>query len=284
MRARETREVATARCPVCGENMIARKSWLSRCRGCGYLGSTLPPGAGTGIEGLRAVRQANFERMLDRLERHRALAGARLLEVGCAQGMFLEAAARRGAHVRGIEPEARNAHFARSAGFDVDSGFFPQDLSDAGPYDLVVFNDVFEHLPNPDRALQAVEAILRPGAVAILNLPTSDGILYKTAALLDRAGSSASFDRLWQRGLPSPHVSYFNEANLVRLARARTQLQLMDRMRLASVARDGLYDRVKSVNKGAKGDVLFAGAWVFSFVARLLPADIMALFFVRPDA
>ena len=55
-------------------------------------------------------------------------------------------------------------------------------------------------------------------------------------------------------------------------------------MRLGSVARDGLYERVKSVNGGVAGDLLFAGAWVFSFVAEMLPSDIMALFLARPRA
>lgn len=271
-----------ARCPACSAELQRLKDWLQRCPKCRYLCSSLPPGAGTGIEGLEAVRRANFETLLDRIEHHRPLAGARLLEVGCARGLFLAAAARRGALVRGIEPESRNAAVAQAAGFAVDDGFFPQDLADPGPYDLVVFNDVFEHLPHPERALKDVERLLRPGGIAVLNLPTSDGALYRIATLLDRAGVSAPFDRLWQRGLPSPHVSYFNEANLSALACAHTGLRRIDSVRLRSVSRNGLYHRVKSVNGGVKGDVLFAGAWAFSLLAGLLPADIMALIFERP--
>lgn len=276
--------VTAGDCTVCGGRMAVRKGWLARCTACGFLASNLPAGAGTGIEGLETLRQANFERILDRLAKHRPLAGARVLEVGCAKGLFLEAALRRGAEARGIEPELRNAEFARERGFKVEDGFFPNDLSDPGPYDVIVFNDVFEHLPNPAGMLRTVEALLAPAGIVVLNLPTSDGFLYKTATLLDRLGFGTAFDRLWQKGLPSPHVSYFNARNLGDLARRHTQLMPLDRMRLASVDRNGLYQRVKSVNRGPAGDVLFAGAWAFSYVAELLPSDIMALFLMRPRA
>jgi SAM-dependent methyltransferase len=258
------------------------KDWLMRCPRCGYLASTLPPGAGTGIDGLEAIRRANFETLLDRLAKHRPIAGRRLLEVGCAKGLFLEAATRRGALVHAIEPELENARIARARGRTVEDGFFPQDLADKGPYDVIVFNDVFEHLPEPAQALAAVEALLRPGGIAIINLPTSDGFLYQTASALDRLGFNSSFDRLWQKGLPSPHVSYFNAANLLALARAHTRLEPLDSFRLKSVERKGLYDRVKSVNGGIGGDVLFAGAYAFSFAADFLPSDIMALLLERP--
>ena len=269
-------------CGVCGAGMVARKAWLAECPACGFLASSLPAGAGTGIEGLEAIRLANFDRILDRLQAHRAVTGARILEVGCAKGLFLEAAARRGAKVHAIEPELANAQFARSRGFAVESGFFPQDLAERGPYDIIVFNDVFEHLPDPAGALRAVEQLLQPGGIVVLNLPTSDGFLYQTARVLDRVGLSAAFERLWQKGLPSPHVSYFNQSNLLQLAAANTTLQPIDAMQLASVERDGLRERVKSVNRGLMGEVLFAGAFAFTYVAELLPSDIMAVLLMRP--
>lgn len=264
-------------CPACGAPMAARKPWLARCPGCGYLGSTLTPGAGTGIEGLDAVRQMNFETLLDRLERTRPLAGLRLLEVGCAKGWFLDAARRRALRIHAIEPEAANAREAQAKGHAVETGFFPEHLVDRGPYDLIVFNDVFEHLPDPGGALAAVERLLAPGARAVLNLPSSNGALYRIATLMDRLGYAAPLDRLWQKGLPSPHVSYFNARSLERLARRHTRLVPTDTFPLVTVRRAGLRARVKSVNRGVMGEALLAGAWLFSFMAPWLPADIMVM-------
>jgi SAM-dependent methyltransferase len=243
--------------------------------------STLPAGAGTGIEGIEQIRRANFASILDCLAKHRPLDGARILEVGCADGLFLDAAAQRGAGVHAIEPELAKAKIARGKGHAVEHGFFPDDLAATAPYDVIAFNDVFEHLPRPVQALQAVERLLRPGGIVVLNLPTSSGFLYKTASLMDRAGFDTPFNRLWQKGLPSPHVSYFNERNLRLLAATHTRLAMLDQVPLRSIQRDGLHMRVTSVNKGATGELLFAGAWAFSFVADVLPSDIMALLFQR---
>lgn len=262
--------------------MAPLEPWLARCPGCAFLASSLTPGAGTGVAGLDAVRLLNFETLLDRLARTRALDGARLLEVGCAKGWFLDAAQRRGARVHAIEPEEANALEARAKGHAVDAGFFPDDLANRGPYDIVVFNDVFEHLPDPAAAITAVEALLSPGGIAVLNLPSSAGALYRIATLMDRAGSPAALDRLWQKGLPSPHVSYFDARNLELLARRHTRLERVDLFRLATMRREGLRARVKSVNRGLAGEVLLAGAYAFSFLERWLPADIMVMVLAKP--
>lgn len=136
-------------CEACGAAMRKKKTWLYRCEACGFFASTLHPAQGTGVPGLEELRRFNFEIMLDRLEEMRPLAGTQILEVGSAWGWFLEAAQRRGAKVQGIEPEAATAELARRHGLDVETGFFPADLRDRGPYDMIIFNDVFEHLPHP---------------------------------------------------------------------------------------------------------------------------------------
>jgi len=80
--------------------MRKRKEWLYRCEVCGFLASTLQPGAGTGVGGLEKLRRRNFEIMLDRLDKIRPVTSARILEVESAQGWFLEAASRRGAKIK----------------------------------------------------------------------------------------------------------------------------------------------------------------------------------------
>lgn len=101
-------------------------------------------------------------------------------------------------------------------------GFFPDCLAgggvDARPYDLIVFNDVFEHLPDVNQAMAACRARLAPGGRLDINLPASSGALYRLSRRLFRIGRPGSFERLWQKDFPSPHLSYFNSVNLARLA------------------------------------------------------------------
>ena len=269
-------------CDVCGAPTTLFLGWVSSCGRCGFLASALTPGAGTGVDGIEELRRLNFERLLDRLDAVHPLVGTHLLEVGSARGWFLEAVRRRGATVTGIEPELANAEFARSLGFDVVSGFFPDDLPDRGPFDVIVFNDVFEHLPRPGTMLATVAALLAPGGTVAINIPSSDGVLFRIASLMARAGADRLYARLWQKGFASPHVSYFSPRNLELLARRHTPLRLVESFPLPAVARHGLRARIAASHRGARGLVLFAGRWLFSFVSRALPSDIEVLIFERP--
>jgi SAM-dependent methyltransferase len=248
---------------------------IARCPSCGYYLSDFTAASGTGIEGLETLRRANFETVLDRLARHRALAGARAIEVGCAKGWFLEAAKRRGMNVRGIEPELANQKIAAAKGFDVAHGCFPAAAAGMGPCDTIAFNDVFEHLPDPVAAIKAVADLLAPGGVALLNIPSSGGALFRIARVLKSVGITAPWDRLWQKGLSSPHISYFDADNLTLLAERHTALRRIDAVRLKSMSRVGLRARVKSANPGPVGELMLAAAWALSFVVGLLPPDIV---------
>src|SRR6185312_306749 len=256
---------APERCPVCSGSARPLKPWLSRCEDCRFEFSHLTEGGGATIEGLETLRRVNFELLLDRLERRLPLAGVRALEVGPADGWFLEAAARRGVKISGIEPDPALAEDARARGLSVETGFFPDDLKDQGPYGLIVFNDVLEHVPNPGAALRRTAALLAPGGLAAINLPSSGGALYRAAKLMDRLGYEAPLIRLWQKGLPSPHLSLFNARNLRRLAED-SGFEHVDTFALRTLAREGLRERIATTHGGVAGALLFAGIWLLSFV------------------
>jgi len=259
--------------------MRRRNAWVRACPACGFLASDLEPGGGTGIEGLEDLRRQNYQVILDSLERLRPLRGQRLLEVGSAWGWFLEAAAERGVVGHGIEPEAANVTLSRARGLSVEHGLFPQDLEERGPYDLIVFNDVFEHLPDPVTAIRAVEELLAPDGMVAINLPSSGGVMFRVASLLERLGRPGLYERLWQKGFPSPHVTYFSPRNLEWLAHRHARLARVDGFRLPSVSRHGLRAPTEGTHRGAAGTVLFAGLWVASFVLGWLPSDIEVVVF-----
>lgn len=272
----------TLPCPACGAYQTPRKSWLWRCAGCGFMSSNLQPGLGTGLEGLEDLRRANCEVILDRLEQHGALSGLGVLDVGCAKGWFLTAARARGADVYGIEPQQPHAIDAQASGLNVEIGFFPQDLQARGPYDIIAFNDVFEHLPAPEQAIAAVERLLKPGGLAVISLPSSRGVLYRIAALMDAAGMPGPFERLWQKGLPSPHMSYFTPGTLQLLVERHTPLRIVDGFALPSFRRARLWQRIAVTHRGPMAWAMLAGLWSLSFVLPALPADIHVAIFRKP--
>jgi SAM-dependent methyltransferase len=138
-----------------------------------------------------------------------------VLDVGSSTGHFLKVAVDQGFLATGLEPDVHLAGNARSQGHDVINGFFPhaEGLS-TQLYDIIIFNDSLEHIPNLQEVLQGIKDHLKNTGITIINLPTSDGIIFNTAFLLHKLGIQAPFNRLWQKGFASPHLHYFNVRNL----------------------------------------------------------------------
>lgn len=275
--------VPVRECVVCRRSMSPRKEWLWHCRHCGFLASDFTAGVGASVEGVESVRRLNFERILDGVERFVRLSGARLLEPGSSAGLFLEAAGRRGAIATGLEPEARAAAATRARGLDVVQASFPEGLEGRRPYDLIVFNAVFEHLDDVGGAAAACERYLVPGGLLVINVPVSTGLLYRLADLLDRLGLPAAFERMWQKGLSSPHLSYFNPSNLAMLVTSRTGLRLVASEALLTMTAAGLKQRIGSTFSEPAASLLHWLVLGLVPLQRLLPRDIAVLYFERPS-
>jgi SAM-dependent methyltransferase len=244
-------------CPACGGVPVRRiVSWLARCPACGLWSSDLGADAGGRLRGdTRAaeergpaafgpLRRRTFQRVLDELEQVLPLRGARVLDVGCSHGWFLEAARERGARALGIEPNPALAAEARAGGHDVREGYFPAALAPGERFDAVVMNDVLEHLADTGGALDAARRALAPGGCLVLNLPDSRGLLYRTACALARAGATGPLERLWQAGYRSPHLFYFDARCLRRHVEAHGFAWLRTR-RLPAVQVRGLWARLQ---------------------------------------
>lgn len=151
-----------------------------------------------------------------------------------------------------------------------------------GAYDVITFNDVFEHLPDVSAALGACRERLREGGLLVLNLPNSRGTVFRVAALLDRIGFHGPLDRLWQKGFPSPHLHYFHPDCLAELAR-RHGFREVHRGELATVELRGLWHRLRyDRTSSLPGSFLSWLAISLAFPAlRLLPSDISLQMFVK---
>jgi SAM-dependent methyltransferase len=205
-----------------------------------------------------------------------------LLDVGCAHGWFLEHAAAH-YHVTGIEPDAGVAAATRARGLAVRSGFFPDALNTDERFDVIVFNDVLEHIPDVNAVLTACWQHLQPGGRVIVNAPSRRGFLYRLSKLLARLGRGGAFERMWQFGFPSPHVHYFDTANL-RLLAGRAGFTVDGRTRLASISVRGLYARIRYSREvpAFKARVLTAALSVMAPLLAVLPADIEMWSLRRP--
>jgi len=74
--------------------------------------------------------------------------------------------------VLGIEPDKSRAELAASRGVDVSCGFLTEKLVAAkGPFDVVMFSDVLEHVASPDDILKLAVSGLKPGGILLLSVP-----------------------------------------------------------------------------------------------------------------
>jgi len=201
-------------CPVCATSLHQLAGGYSMCKACGYMMSQEQPGAGAEVVSLDAVREKNY-RFICKVIKERFSELKTVLDIGSSDGHFLKVANNEGFSVTGLEPAAHLAEKARLNGYEVIDGFFPQaqDIQNK-MYDIIIFNDSWEHIPNLRESLQGIKEHLKKTGVVIINLPSSDGIIFKTAFLLNKLGIRTPFNRLWQKGFTSPHLHYFNIRNL----------------------------------------------------------------------
>ena len=269
------------------------QQWHYSCPTCKYERAVLPSninllGAHQAIDetarehALRNVRRHNFEILLRRILELKTRGD--LLDVGCAHGWFLELA-RTHFNVLGLEPD-RAIYDAHATGtFAVRLGYFPEVLGTSEKFDVIVFNDVLEHIPDITEALSACHRHLNEHGVLVVNLPDSGGIFYRIAKRLSQFGIVEFFKRMWQVGLPSPHVHYFNRTNLTTLLE-KHGFEVRKTGHLDTVHLSGLFTRISYAQDGRSyfSRAIFYVAVVMCLpLLKVLPGDILYVMATRTD-
>ncbi len=97
------------------------------------------------------------------------LGSARLLEIGCGNGFFLEQALASGFHdVAGVEPSLEAVQMASpSVRGRIVNDIFRDGLFAPGQFDVICAFQVFDHLPHPNDVLKTCREALRPGGLAL---------------------------------------------------------------------------------------------------------------------
>jgi len=160
------------------------------------FGTRLMPASRIGIAVAWLV--PGMHRVLDQQLRYLPVLvpGARLLDVGCGSGAFLERATAAGWHASGVELDEKAAANARARGLNVVQGDIGC-LAESEKFDAVTLTHVIEHMHDPLRVLREVFHRLKPGGTLYLETPNIDSLGRQT------------FGRNW-RGLEPPrHLVIF---------------------------------------------------------------------------
>jgi SAM-dependent methyltransferase len=105
---------------------------------------------------------------------HLKLAGARVMDLGCGVGQLLFALRSLGAVVEGIDPDPEAVEFARSAlGLEGVRQGAHADVNGSPRFDLVVLQDVVEHVLDPRELFAKGASLLAPGGLLYLWTPNA---------------------------------------------------------------------------------------------------------------
>jgi len=120
---------------------------------------------------------------VDNQGQYSARPGEKMLDVGCGSGLSLLEAKAMGVETWGIEADPNAKRFADQLGLRIHQGGL-QDVPFADiSFDLIVLNQVIEHIPEPDKALQIIQQRLATNGRVILVFPNMNSLWCKLSGL-----------------------------------------------------------------------------------------------------
>jgi 2-polyprenyl-3-methyl-5-hydroxy-6-metoxy-1,4-benzoquinol methylase len=279
-------------CPVCqSELFVGYQSWHLLCKNCRYEKSNLHPTINLNSahklidensreNGLRKLRIKNFKTLLTSIKSLKPSGGC-LLDVGSAHGWFLDTA-KNDFDVLGLDPDRNLFNAAFHRGLPVRMGYFPDALDVSEKFDVIVFNDVIEHIPDIERILACCHQRLNKDGLLVLNLPSSNGVFYRLSKIICRLGFPGFFERLWQKDLPSPHLHYFELSNLIDLLKSNGFYTKI-KGSLPTLSLTGLYTRVSYTGNLSIVARIFicVSVAIFLPILKILPGDIVHVVSIR---
>lgn len=121
-----------------------------------------------------------FNRRLDEILRHTNGRRGLLLDVGCATGALLELARLRGWDVRGVDVSEYATRIAREYySLEIFTGELAEAAYPDEHFDVVVMDDLIEHVADPSALVQESYRILRTGGLLTLNTPNRAGLWHR---------------------------------------------------------------------------------------------------------
>lgn len=179
---------------------------LKKCRQCGFIQCTdlheviryYEDLEDQEYEKTRKERKLQEERLVRYLGKYKKEGS--LLDIGAGSGIMVEAALDKGYKAEGVEPSRWLQKNAAKLSLPVHQGIFPHPKI-LGPYDIITFVDVIEHITHPADMLREIHHALGSEGIFVVVTPDVDSF---AARLLKY--------KWWHYRFA--HIGYFNRNTL----------------------------------------------------------------------
>ena len=203
-----------ARCRSCGLEFQSPRPTFEQLERAVYGDGYHPPEHAQ----LDRFQEAHYARQLTRLEATIGVGRRSLLDVGCGAAAFIRYGAERGWAVDGTDIVVTD--WARQTNARLWEGQLPAidfgaTSGAGGPcYDVVRFNHVLEHTPDPLAELRRAYELLSPGGVILVGVPNIGGLSIRLKSWQSRLGLKR---KAWKHYGALHHLWFFTPVTLARL-------------------------------------------------------------------
>lgn len=125
----------------------------------------------------------NHEALIKKISKHTDFTKARILDIGCGSGKFVQYLRSKGYEATGLEPSA--ALFGKFLeGQDHYYNNDVQTFRDEQPHEqfnIITITDVLEHIEDPQSFLKSVSHLLSPGGVVFISTPNARSLFARMA-------------------------------------------------------------------------------------------------------
>ncbi len=211
-------------CPICGSEHLqdafkVEEYSILRCMQCGHCfvgnrmeGEVLEASYGesyyegdcgyTNYLANMEKRAKGFKARLDSIEHYVEKRG-RLLDIGCAVGIFVKVAKDAGWDAKGYERSAWAVDYGRTTlGVDITHGSGQDDVFQDEYFDVITFWDALEHVENPKGMIALASRWLRPGGLLALNTVNGSSFGARLAG------------KQWRHLAPPHHLQFYTRSSL----------------------------------------------------------------------
>ena len=183
------------RCAACGHCVSIHNLDMSDLYTGRYVDATYGSGMRATFDRIvalppdRSDNAGRVERLVTFVRDHRPFgARPRVLDVGSGLGVFPHGIVAAGWDCVALDPDARAVEHCRERGIVAVCGDFLQaDVAELGPFDVVTFNKVLEHVHDPARMLRRAVDLVGPGGFVYVEVPDAE------AARVDGPGREEFF-------------------------------------------------------------------------------------------